>query len=52
MDLMPRGFYLDSIFNDLVSKGSNDMKCEIIISLWIFLALIKKIFLLKQRMVI
>ncbi len=29
MDLMPRGFYLDSIFNDLVSKGSNDMKCDI-----------------------
>lgn len=29
MDLIPRSFYLDSIFNDLVSKGSSDMKCDV-----------------------
>lgn len=30
MDLIPRNFYLDDFFDDfLISKGKNDMKCDI-----------------------
>lgn len=29
MDLIPRKFYLDEFFDDLISKKTDDMKCDI-----------------------